>query len=323
MADIYSNVDIKKFGDHEQENAAGHNLRQIPSANVNPKKSKYNVFYAGDPHMNFRTELDQKLKRFKLRKNAVKSVNLVFSASPELFKDKKKAIAWEVQTWEFIKNEFGEENVVYAVCHKDETTPHFQVSVICVDPKGKLNASHFFDGRQKCNEFITRYNNAVKNLGLKRDKGKKKATPQDTRDFYNKVHESKNFDKRLDSAIDTLEQDLKDASHFGLIRTSTVLSLFKPFYEVLKRYKARFLADDQLVADAEKIKELNADLLLKFDNMGLSPHMDFSKCLELKKFLTESGWSATAEDDSGGSSGGEIKPDQELAVSSGKKKPKI
>jgi hypothetical protein len=320
MANIYSNVDIKKFGDLEAANAAGHNLRQIPSDNVDPKKSKHNVFYAGSADMNFRDVLKDKLSNFKIRKNAVKSVNLVFSASPELFADKEKAVAWEVQTWEFIKNEFGEENIIYAVVHKDEKTPHFQVSTICVDPKGKLNASHFFDGRKKCDEFITRYNNCVKNLGLKRDKGNKKSKPQDTRDFYNKVNESKKFDHRTDNGIETLEKDLKDASHLGLIATSTVLRLFKPFYDVLKRYKARYLADSQQLAEAEKIKQLNDDLLLKFDNLGLSPDMKFSECLELRKFLVDSGWTAKAENEAEASKDGGLQLDQEPAVFTKSKK---
>lgn len=319
MADIYSNVDIKKFGDLQAANAAGHNLRQIPSDNVNPKKSKHNVFYAGSADMDFNEVLANKLSKFKIRKNAVKSVNLVFSASPELFKDKQKAIAWEVQTWEFIKNEFGEENVVYGVVHKDEKTPHFQVSVICVDPKGKLNASHFFDGRKKCDDFVTRYNKAVKNLGLKRDKGKNKAKPQDTRDFYNKVNEFKSVDKSVSNAVTSLDAEIKDASRFGLVRTSVVLKLFKPLYDVLMRYKAKNLSDSEKVAEAEKIKQLNDDLLLKFDNMGLSPDMDFSQCLELKEFLTQSGWTAKAGNEAEASKDGGLQLDQEPAVYSKKK----
>ena len=90
-----------------------------------------------------------KLAKVKtVRKNAVKTVNLVFSASPDLFKDRSKAQKWEDATWEFIKKEFGEQNIVYCVLHKDEKTPHFQVSIVPIDLSGKLNASHWFDGRK-------------------------------------------------------------------------------------------------------------------------------------------------------------------------------
>ena len=204
---MYSNVDIKKFGDVQAQNSASHNLRQIPSENVNPKKSHLNKFFVGSPTMNFLQDVGGKLAKVKtVRKNAVKTVNLVFSASPDLFKDRSKAQKWEDATWEFIKKEFGEQNIVYCVLHKDEKTPHFQVSIVPIDPSGKLNASHWFDGRKKCNEFATRYNQAVKHLGLKRDKGKEKSKPQTIQEFYNNVNSTKKFNDRLDKEVSNIEK---------------------------------------------------------------------------------------------------------------------
>lgn len=284
---MYSNVDIKKMGDMQANNSAAHNLRQIPSANVNEKKSHLNTFYAGSSSMIFDNTLQIKLKNFKIRKNAVKTVNLVFSASPELFKDKEKARLWELQTWEFIKKEFGEENLIYAVVHKDEKTPHFHVCLIPVDPKGNLNASHFFDGRKKCNEFATRYNDAVKNLGLKRDKGKDKAKPEETIDYYRKVKKSEEFDQKVDQALNSIEKQLYSRSILGMIPTSTAMKVFKPFGNALKRYKAQDIANRKLVGEAKKIKQENEDLKLKFENLGLSHEMKFSECVELKKHIDE------------------------------------
>lgn len=284
---MYSNVDIKKFGDMQANNSAAHNLRQIPSDNVDPKKSHLNKFYAGSTSMDFNQVLADKLSKFKLRKNACYQVNLVFSASPELFKDKEKAKLWELQTWEFIKKEFGEENLIYAVVHKDEKTPHFQVSVIPVDPKGKVNASFFFDGRKKCNEFTTRYNNAVKNLGLKRDKGKNKAKQEETQEFYRKVKESTEFDQKVDKALNNLEKTLTSRSTLGLIKLNTAMKVFKPFYDTLKRYKAQAIANRRLIAEAKKIKQENEDLKLKFENMGLSHKIKFQECDEVKKQIAE------------------------------------
>lgn len=287
MSDFYSNVDIKKFGDHEAENAAGHNLRQIPSANVNPKKSHLNEFLVGAANMSFNSTLTSKLSKFKVRKNAVKSVNLVFSASPEFLKDKTKAKQWKELTFKFICDEFGIDNIVYAVVHNDETSKHIQVSVIPVDPKGKLNASHFFDGRKKCAEFTTRYNKAVRHLGLKRDKGNLKAKPSDTRDFYNKVAQANNFDKKVDQSVASLEKDIASKSAFGYVKTSTVLSLLSPLYGILKSYQAKILADKEKVAKTEKLAKELEDLKLKFENMGLSHKMKFLECEQVKNQIAE------------------------------------
>lgn len=288
----YSNVDIKKFEDLQQQNAAGHNLRQIPSENVDPKKSHLNKFYIGSPNMNFLQERMAKLSKFKIRKNAVLSVNLVFSASHEFFNDKKKSELWEKQTFDFIVKEFGIENIVYAVVHHDEFTPHFQVSVVPVDPQGKLNASYFFDGRKKCNEFTTRYNQAVKNLGLLRDKGIKKAKPQDTRDYYEKVQKSVEFDGKLENQIKQADEGL--FSYFPFIKVSTAKKIIQPFLSMLKSYEARFIDDKKKIKDAEKLKLENEDLKAKFEELGLSHEMKYLELQKVKNLIDE-GRSARAE----------------------------
>lgn len=283
---MYCNVDIKKMGDMQANNSAAHNLRQIPSKNVNSKKTHLNTFYAGTSSLNFSQDVATRLKAFNVRKNAVKTVNLVFSASPELFKDKEKAKLWEKQTWEFIKNEFGEKNVVYAVVHKDEKTPHWQVSVIPVDPKGKLNASHFFDGRKKCDEFISRYHNAVKNLGLKKSKGKDKASPQSTQEFYRKVKAAEDFDKLVLDKLTQVEKNIEKNSTFGLLSKDKAKMVFKPFYDLLTAFKAKSLQDKEKVKEAEKIKKEYESLKLKMENLGLDK-VKFTDAPELKPIFQE------------------------------------
>ena len=251
MAALYSNVDIKKFGDLKQQN------------------------------MNFLQERTAKLSKLKVRKNAVLSVNLVFSASPELFKSKSKTAAWEKATFDFIVKEFGVENIVYAVVHHDETTPHMQVSVIPVDPKGKLNASHFFDGRKKCDEFATRYNLAVRHLGLLRDKGKEKSKPSETKDFYQKVEEAKKDEAKVDEAVQKLEEKL--SSPTGLIRSSTAKNAVKPLVRQLKNLQTASINNRAKVEEAEKLKQENELLKSKFEEMGLAPDMGFLQCQQVKK----------------------------------------
>lgn len=319
----YSNVDIKKLGDLAARNAAAHNLRQIPSDNVNSKKTHLNKFYAGNSGMNFDQELQRKLSRFKIRKNAVKTVNLVFSASPELFKDKEKAKLWELQTWEFIKKELGEENLIYAVVHKDEKTPHFQVSFIPVDPRGKLNASHFFDGRKKCNEFATRYNNSVKNLGLKRDKGKDKAKPESTAEYYKRVKESENLDHQVDLVVSKIDEKLSRSSKFGFVKAGTASQLLKPLISALKRYRTQFIEQKRKIEEAKRIQQENDDLKLKFENMGLSHELKFSECLEIKNLIAE-GRTAIAENEAKASlhEKKEVQKNSELQLDIGKIKPR-
>ena len=290
---MYSNVDIKKMGDLQSRNSAAHNLRQIPSENVNSKKTHLNVFFVGSPDMNYDQVKSDMLSKFKVRKNAVKSVNLSFQASSSGLKTKQQIDDWRNATFQFIEKTFGKENVIYCVCHMDEKTPHIQCEVLPVH-KGKLSATHFFDGRQKCAAFTTAYNNAVKHLGFKRDKGKDKAKPESTRNYYQKVKESEEFDLKVDQALSNAEKKLTSKATLGLIKPSTAMKVFQPFMDTLKRYKAQAIANRKLVAEAKKIKQENEDLKLKFDNMGLSHKMKFSECEEVKDLIS-AGRSAKAE----------------------------
>ncbi|WP_156368664.1 MobV family relaxase, partial [Duganella sp. Leaf61] len=266
MDKFYCNVDIKKFGDVEARNAAGHNLRQIPSENIDPSRSHLNKFYVGSPTMNFDQELATQLKRFKVQKNAVKTVNLVFSASHDFFNDKKKGELWEKQTFEFISNTFGVENIIYAVVHNDEYTKHFQVSLLPVGPKGKLSATHFFDGRKKVHEFVSNYHKSVKNLGLLRDKGNKKAKPNDIRNFYNTVNEFAEYDKKMTETQEKIESQVINASPWAFIKTTTAKTLFQPLWDLVKRYKAKELKNRIEVQEAVLIKQENDDLKLKLED---------------------------------------------------------
>lgn len=279
----FSNVNIEKMGDLQARNSAGHNLRQIPSKNVNPAKTHLNTFYVGNPNMDFDKELKSKLSKFpKIRKNAVKSVNLVFSASPELFRDKSKAAAWEKQTFDFIKSKFGLENIVYCVVHKDEKTPHFQVSIVPVDPKGKLNASHFFDGRQKCAEFATEYNNSVKNLGLKRDKGKEKGTHQSTADYYRRLKEFEKVEQVLDQKLEKLKLSIEDKSFLGSVKKTSVLQVFNSLFDIIKNYEAKSKANKKKLEEVSKLEAKVQSLEVKLESLGLSPNTSFMVCNELK-----------------------------------------
>ncbi|RJE16469.1 hypothetical protein PHISCL_11194, partial [Aspergillus sclerotialis] len=50
---------------------------------------------------------------------------------------------------DWLKDRHGAENVLSAVVHRDETTPHMQVLVIPLDARGKLNARELVGGKDK------------------------------------------------------------------------------------------------------------------------------------------------------------------------------
>ena len=166
---MFQAIDIaKQKSDQEIQDVSDHNLRKTSSKNVNKKKSRLNKYLVGGADQDTIQKMNELLATVpKFRKDANKVINLVFSASPEFFNDKKKSQEWELLTQKFIEDTFGKENILYSVIHLDEKTPHIHCSLVPIKD-GKLNSSYWFDGPQKLKKFHTDYNNVIKHLGLKR-----------------------------------------------------------------------------------------------------------------------------------------------------------
>lgn len=82
----------------------------------------------------------------KVRSDAVYLGSFVIGASPEFFRmsTTEKQYAFFRDCVKFFKDKYGEENVLSAVVHLDETTPHLHLNLIPI-VNGKLCAKDLFD----------------------------------------------------------------------------------------------------------------------------------------------------------------------------------
>src|SRR5207248_11637668 len=84
-----------------------------------------------------------------IRKNAVLSMEMMLGASPEWFtagteaEQDRRRDAWRDLSMAWMRETFGEQNVVAAVLHRDELTPHIQALIVPIDARGRLNARSF------------------------------------------------------------------------------------------------------------------------------------------------------------------------------------
>jgi len=119
------------------------------------------------------------------RKDSVLCVELFLSASPEYFRpdddreygayQPERLDAWIDKNLEWLREEFGERNIVKGSLHLDEATPHIHAYFVPAvpDPKKpereKLNCKKFFGGPSYVMaEWQTKYAEAMAPLGLKR-----------------------------------------------------------------------------------------------------------------------------------------------------------
>lgn len=107
----------------------------------------------------------------KHRSDAVLCIEHLVTASPQWtgWGTEKEKEFWD-QSVNFLKNKYGEENLISTTIHRDETTPHMVAYVVPVDKEtGRLNCKKWLGGTRKTlSKLQTEFHNKVKHLGLER-----------------------------------------------------------------------------------------------------------------------------------------------------------
>lgn len=93
----------------------------------------------------------------KVRRDAVKLVEGIITASPEFFegKSEEECRRFFEDSYEFVKAYMGAENVIHFTVHMDETTPHAHWGAVPIKD-GRLSWKAFFDGRGGLSAFQDR-----------------------------------------------------------------------------------------------------------------------------------------------------------------------
>lgn len=171
---ILRTVKLKTFG--EISSVSGHHYRTRETLNADPARTEFNIQLV-NPGQDLVSAVKARIGHQKIRKNGVLAVEVLMTASPEFFRqdpnaygtyDAPKVNDLNVAAITFLKSEFGDENLISAICHLDEATPHVQAVIVPIDPRGKLNASHWFDGKKKLSEMQDRFYSYTESLGLTR-----------------------------------------------------------------------------------------------------------------------------------------------------------
>ena len=173
--------------------AARHNLRERDAPNARPEDVNRNIHLAGARTSQELAKLWEKRAPEKVRKNAVHALEYVVTASPEkmqaMGQEDSKRYLCEALIW--LQEKHGPENILSAVIHQDETTPHLQVLVIPIDERGKLNARAMVGGKAQLSAMQTDF---AERVGAKYelDRGIKRsnARHETIKSYYGRVNDN-------------------------------------------------------------------------------------------------------------------------------------
>ncbi len=183
---------LKTMGQVSSRGAHNERTRDTPNADDERRGENERLAGSGDWRPDVQARLDEAPT---IRTNAVLALDYVFTASREFFEqgDERERAArldeWRDRTMAWLRGQFGEANVVAAILHRDELTPHIQAMVVPINEKGRLSATDFIDGPAKLRGLHDSYHAAVENLGLIRGVKGSVADHQTVRDYYAKIME--------------------------------------------------------------------------------------------------------------------------------------
>jgi hypothetical protein len=193
---IYRTAKIKT---HSQVVAsANHMTRAVDTPNADPDRAHLNRILIGstDPAADVmrllpkvgqrHPETDKVLRRT----NSVLAIEILITTSPEWWAEatEPQRIAWEIDSLDWLKAEYGEANIAHMRLHGDETTPHMTGYIVPLDPDtGGLNCRRWIGEKQQLRDQQTAYALAVEHLGLQRGVRGSTATHEAVRRVYGAI----------------------------------------------------------------------------------------------------------------------------------------
>ena len=152
----YAILRFAKYKGPEIGHIESHNERTKEKYASNPdvdtSRSHLN-FHLVTPQRKYRAEAERQIAEVgcRTRSDSVRVVEALVTASPEIFKGKKKSEvkAYFQEALGFIKQNQNPETIISAVVHMDEKTPHMHLSFVPLTEDGRLSAKEIVGNKKK------------------------------------------------------------------------------------------------------------------------------------------------------------------------------
>ena len=142
-----------------------HNERKKEAYKSNPdidvERSKHNYHLVPPPRYTYKKEINRMVQAAgcKVRKDSVMMVETLITASPEFMNSlpPEEQKAYFAVALDFIAERVGKENILSAVVHMDEKTPHMHLCFVPITPDNRLSAKAFLGNQKSLSQWQTDY----------------------------------------------------------------------------------------------------------------------------------------------------------------------
>ncbi|MHA2920852.1 MobV family relaxase [Bacillus cereus] len=145
--------DVKGIQIHNQREKESHTNHDIES-----ERTHLNYDLHNDGHIDYLKTVKDKIEQNvetnrAIRKDAVVMCEFVVTSDKEFFDvldmiDPAQQKVFFKKAYSFLKDRYGEHNIVHAAIHLDEKTPHMHVGMVPVTGENKLSAKQIFNRKE-------------------------------------------------------------------------------------------------------------------------------------------------------------------------------
>lgn len=200
----YGIIRVQKFKSSGVKGIQLHDKREkgLSHTNKDIDWDKAILNYNLDPvdNNNFTAAVKEKINSLNLkravRKDAVVMAQVLVTSDHEFFKNisEKEQKKFFQDSYEYLKNNYGEENIISAIVHLDETTPHMHFNFVPITDDKRLSAKDVITRTKLRKQQTTFYEEVGSKYGLERGVPGGKKKHLEVLDYKLKVKQEE-FDK--------------------------------------------------------------------------------------------------------------------------------
>ena len=152
----YKGPEIGQIEAHNER--AKESYASNPDIDTNRSKLNYNLL---TPPPKYRAEAERQIREAgcRTRKDSVRLVETLITASPEFFqgKSQKEIRGYFERALEFMKTKQDPHTFISAVVHMDEKTPHMHLCFVPITEDGRLSAKDIVGNKKKLTKWQDEY----------------------------------------------------------------------------------------------------------------------------------------------------------------------
>jgi hypothetical protein len=223
----YGIIRMQKFHKDAILGIQKHNQREGKNSknkDIDSNRTMLNYDFVNEDKIKYHEEIKKmtatRVKR-KIRNDAVLVAEFLVSASPEYM----HAMSSDEQRKYFeaaldhISGKYGQQNILYAVVHNDESTPHMHVGFVPITDDRRLAAKEYFHGKTKILRIQDDFHNYMNKRGYDIERGEPSELKHKSVHEFKKQEREKEL-KHLQQLVVHKEKELQGIDNLLELKTA-------------------------------------------------------------------------------------------------------